>query len=204
MLYSIAEMVDVNSDEDAQEDYEKRIEEEIKKNKDVSRMQNYVYGELSDDERDSSPTLDTSKMSLNVGYKTKKKIYDYQDMIKDISNKSSTNKPGLLVKIKRFLTDKPRNVIAKVAARLRETYRVWLLRANKENDLGKLNGIKNVLRILVKCIDFVMKKLEGLRVNYIERDMENKKLDKNSTDDIFRYNMGINRIKPIKPKQDKK
>ena len=102
------------------------------------------------------------------------------------------SKPNFLIRLKRMLTDKPRNFIAHVAARLRGIYRKWLLKANNEKDQGKLKWYKNILRLILKGIDFVLSKLEGVHVNYTKRmlkDFRKKNPDlKNISDkDAMKY-----------------
>ena len=86
------------------------------------------------------------------------------------------DKPGFLVRLKRFLTDKPRNFIAKVAARLKSTYQNFLNKANKEKDNGKLKWYKNIARIILKGVNWCLSKLENLHVDYDART--NKALGK--------------------------
>ena len=119
-------------------------------------------------------TSDRNKIfdSLDVSYEDKEKWHkltkDYYDK-KLESRPSSYNTQNFLIFLKRIITDKPRNFIAKIAARLRETYRKWLIKANKEKDSGKLKWYKKILRIVLKGIDFLLRKLEGLRINYTSR-----------------------------------
>ena len=89
--------------------------------------------------------------------------------------------------MRKYLLDKPRNVIARVAARLREIYRKWLIKANKEKDSGKIKWYKNVLRVILKCIDFAMKKLEGIHVSYADRIGRNVDKDYKKSTDFSKY-----------------
>ena len=93
----------------------------------------------------------------------------------------SVNDAGFLVKIKRFLTDKPREFLAKCVSRLRETYRKFLLKADKEKEEGKIKWYKNIARKVLQAIDWILRKIEGLKVNYMKRI--EKGLDKKMSED---------------------
>ena len=130
-----------------------------------------------------NPEQRTKKFAdLDTSYEDKKKFWKETDT-------GRTTKANILVKLKRLLTDKPRNFIAHVAARLRETYRKWLAKANKEKDQGNLKWYKNILRVILKCIDFVMRKLEGLHTSGSQRLYKAMSKDGRSDDEIRRaYN----------------
>lgn len=65
-----------------------------------------------------------------------------------------------ITNLKRKLTDAPKNVLAKAAARLREVYRKWLKKANEENASGKQGFFKKIARKIVQVIDWIMRKIE--------------------------------------------
>ena len=112
---------------------------------------------LEETNEDHRYTYDTK--NLNLSYKDKQGFFqtnnDYGSGVvataydkdgKQIGKKFNPADAGFLVKIKRFLTDKPRDVLAKIAARLRETYRKFLLKADKEKEEGKIKWYKNIAR----------------------------------------------------------
>ena len=68
--------------------------------------------------------------------------------------------PNFLVKIKRFLTDKPREYLSRAVARLRQTYRKFLLRADKENDENKIKWYKQIARKILQAVDWVLSKIQ--------------------------------------------
>ena len=117
----------------------------------------------------------------NEDYKNGKVTAYYYDgkenkhfMSKNPMDVTDTN---FLIKIKRFLTDKPRDFLAKVAARLRETYRKWLIKAKQKYNSGEEKWYKRIVRRIVQAIDWILKKIEGMKVNYksrIKKDIENK------------------------------
>ena len=78
--------------------------------------------------------------------------------------------PNFLVKIKRFLTDKPREYLARAVARLRQTYRKFLLRADKENDQDKIKWYKQIARKILQAVDWVLSKIQkAASINYEKR-----------------------------------
>ena len=78
--------------------------------------------------------------------------------------------PNFLVKIKRFLTDKPREYLARAVARLRQTYRKFLLRADKENDQNKIKWYKQIARKILQAVDWVLSKIQkAASINYEKR-----------------------------------
>ena len=72
-------------------------------------------------------------------------------------------------KLLRTLSDKPRDFIAKTAARLREKYRMWLQKANKEHDYGKQKWYKKIARKFMQAVDWCMKKLENMHSSREDR-----------------------------------
>lgn len=139
---------------------------------------------LLEEDYDKDELYDRS--NLDYSYEDKKSMWRANDMAKsgkvdayyyDPKTKkySKSDKPvdftdaNFLVKIKRFLTDKPRDFLAKVAARLRETYRKWLIKAKENHGNGNEKWYKRIARRLVQAIDWILRKIEGLRVNYRKR-----------------------------------
>ena len=90
---------------------------------------------------------------------------------KDGKNQSiNFNDANWLVKIKRFLTDKPRTFLAKCVSRLRETYRKFLIKADKEKESGKIKWYKNIARKILQAIDWILRKIEKFAtINYDKR-----------------------------------
>ena len=69
--------------------------------------------------------------------------------------------PNFLVRIKRFLTDKPREYLARAVARLRQTYNNFLLKADKEKEEGKIKWYKTIARKILQAIDWVLRKIQS-------------------------------------------
>ena len=137
-------------------------------------------------EADDDEDYTYDRKNLNLSYKDKKGYWSlnhdygegkatgwYKDPKTGAYNKS--DKPvdvtdaNFLIKIKRFLTDKPRDTLAKIAARLRETYRKWLLKANQEHDQNKIKWYKQIARRIMQAVDWILQKIEGVKVNYMKR-----------------------------------
>ena len=78
-------------------------------------------------------------------------------------------KAGAIMNLKRKLTDAPKNVLAKVAARLREVYRKWLKKANEEHESGKQGFFKKIARKIMQVIDWIMRKIEKGHTSVRER-----------------------------------
>ena len=74
-----------------------------------------------------------------------------------------------LINLKRKLTDAPKNVLAKAAARLREVYRKWLKKANEEHASGKQGFFKKIARKILQAIDWIMRKIEKGHASVRER-----------------------------------
>lgn len=127
---------------------------------------------------------------LDVSYEDKKKLWDTDKSLEGKRVEYSVWTPGEkegdkwkvttlgtkvgkeyvgALKWIRNLTDKPRDFIAKTAARLREKYRLWLKKANEEHDTGKQKWYKNLARLAMKAIDYCMKKLENIHSSREDR-----------------------------------
>ena len=108
----------------------------------------------------------------------KRQSQQYREGIKKLKGMSTTvgdktikpDDPNFLVKIKRFLTDKPREYLARAVARLRQTYRKFLLRADKENDQNKIKWYKQIARKILQAVDWVLSKIQkAASINYEKR-----------------------------------
>ena len=108
----------------------------------------------------------------------KRQSQQYREGIKKLKGMSTTvgdktikpDDPNFLVKIKRFLTDKPREYLARAVARLRQTYRKFLLRADKENDQDKIKWYKQIARKILQAVDWVLSKIQkAASINYEKR-----------------------------------
>ena len=93
----------------------------------------------------------------------------YEDKMK---NGPDPLKPGFLSKLKKYLLDKPRNFIARMATRLRGLYKNFLEKANQEKSEDKIKWYKNIARIILKGIDWVVDKLQNFHVDYEKRSAE--------------------------------
>ena len=108
----------------------------------------------------------------------KNQANDYREGMKKLKGMSTKvgdktikpDDPNFLVKIKRFLTDKPREYLARAVARLRQTYRKFLLRADKENDENKIKWYKQIARKILQAVDWVLNKIQkAASINYEKR-----------------------------------
>ena len=117
--------------------------------------------------------------SLNMSLKDKEELWDKDKNLEGKRVEYSVWSPGAkegdkwqvttlgstvgkeyagIPKLLRTLSDKPRDFIAKTAARLREKYRMWLQKANQENNTGKQKWYKKIARKIMQAIDWCMKK----------------------------------------------
>ena len=122
-----------------------------------------------------------------------KKLKDYyaaaRKREKDFYNSSITagdetikpDDPNFLVKIKRFLTDKPREYLSRAVARLRHTYAKFLDKANKENDENKIKWYKQIARKILQAVDWILRKIQkaatidyGARLRKAKQDFGQK------------------------------
>ena len=98
------------------------------------------------------------------------------------TQKINFNDGNWIVRLKRFLTDKPRTFLANCVSRLRETYRKFLAKANQENDNGKIKWYKQIARKILQAVDWILRKIEGFAtINYGKRL---QKLGKHNIDQI--------------------
>ena len=115
---------------------------------------------------------DKKEFGLDKSYEDKKKFWDRDASLKgkkmDVTSYIQDS-DGNYHAIKRKLTDAPKNVLAKAAARLREVYRKWLKKANEENSSGKQGFFKKIARKIMQAIDWIMRKIENMHVNNYER-----------------------------------
>ena len=78
-------------------------------------------------------------------------------------NIDDIEKPGFLTKLKRYLLDKPRDFIAKMAVKLRHMYKKWMAKARIERDQGKASIFKRIALKLLQAVDWLMKKLSKIK-----------------------------------------
>ena len=167
----------------------------------------YMLNEASKGEWESDTAYTKKEFGLDKSYEDKKKFWDRDAALKgkkyDVTNynydadkkeytamdfKGLTvgKDMNILVNLKRKLTDAPKNVLAKAAARLRETYRKWLMKANQEHDSGKQAWYKKIARKIMQAVDWIMRKIENMHVNNYERA-------KKDTEDFNRSNRIVNK-----------
>lgn len=70
---------------------------------------------------------------------------------------------SFLEKVKRALINKPREFIAKMAAKLRSLYSNWMNKAKEEENQGKAAWYKKIALKIMKAIDYVMEKLSNYK-----------------------------------------
>ena len=71
--------------------------------------------------------------------------------------------PGFMAKLKRYVIDKPREFLAKMAAKLRNVYKQWLEKAKQESNAGKASFIKKIAAKILQAIDYIMRKIQGTK-----------------------------------------
>lgn len=147
---------------------------------------------------DADAKLKGKKWSASVNFKRNNPL-DFSDLLDPTKVDSETTfggrddfkagKAGAIINLKRKLTDAPKNVLAKAAARLREVYRKWLQKANQEHDTGKQAWYKRIARKIMQAVDWIMRKIEKGHTSVRERTgklaMNTMLLDK-----INRHGMG--------------
>ena len=71
--------------------------------------------------------------------------------------------PGFMAKLKRYVIDKPREFLAKMAAKLRNVYKQWLEKAKQESNAGKASFIKRIAAKILQAVDYIMRKIQGTK-----------------------------------------
>ena len=71
--------------------------------------------------------------------------------------------PGFMTKLKRYIVDKPREFLAKMAAKLRNVYKQWLEKAKQESNAGKASFIKKIAAKILQAVDYIMRKIQGTK-----------------------------------------
>ena len=129
--------------------------------------------EIDDNNKGSSPTTSTSPTPKptpkSSGGSTGGNSSGRGSTKNNKSTASSTSSPapgnpqdpGFLSKLKKYVVDKPREFLAKMAAKLRNVYKQWLDKANKEANAGKASLIKRVAAKILQAVDYIMKKIQG-------------------------------------------
>ena len=67
--------------------------------------------------------------------------------------------------MKKYLINKPKDFLAKMAAKLRNVYKNWLDKANSEANSGNASWYKKIARKIIQTIDWIMQKIENLKSN---------------------------------------
>ena len=143
------------------DDIEKEIDDMETDNKEMNKK---FLTNLSHSERKALRTAGGKALSYAYGSGLSFKDKDGK------TQKLSFNDGNWLVRLKRFLTDKPRTFLANCVSRLRETYRKFLEKANKENDSGKIKWYKQIARKILQAVDWILRKIEGFAtINYASR-----------------------------------
>ena len=112
---------------------------------------------------EAKPYTPTDQKELANYYDKSRKAYkNFMDSKVSIGGETiKPDDPNFLVKIKRFLTDKPREYLSRAVARLRHTYAKFLEKANKENDDNKIKWYKQIARKILQAIDWILKKVQS-------------------------------------------
>ena len=126
-----------------------------------------------------APYTPTDQKELGNYYaaarKREKEFYKQSTTVGDKNIKPDD--PNFLVKIKRFLTDKPREYLSRAVARLRHTYAKFLDKANKENDQDKIKWYKQIARKILQAIDWVLRKIQSAATIHYGARMRKAKSD---------------------------
>ena len=124
----------------------------------------------ADDESTADTTTDQRKLA-DYYKRGRQAITDFGKQSTEVGGeKIKPDDPNFLVKIKRFLTDKPREYLSRAVARLRQTYRKFLLRADKENDENKIKWYKQIARKILQAVDWILRKIQkASTINYTAR-----------------------------------
>ena len=128
--------------------------------------------EIDDNNKGSSPTTSTSPAPKPTPKSSRGSTGGNSSGSTTKNNKSATSStnspapgnpqdPGFLSKLKKYVVDKPREFLAKMAAKLRNVYKQWLDKANKEANAGKASLIKRVAAKILQAVDYIMKKIQG-------------------------------------------
>ena len=65
--------------------------------------------------------------------------------------------------MKQYVYNKPREFLAKMAAKLRNVYKQWLAKAQQESNSGKASLIKRIAAKILQAVDYIMKKIQGTK-----------------------------------------
>lgn len=71
--------------------------------------------------------------------------------------------PGFMAKLKKYVIDKPREFLAKMAAKLRNVYKQWLEKVKQESNAGKASFIKRIAAKILQAVDYIMRKIQGTK-----------------------------------------
>ena len=124
----------------------------------------------ADDESTADTTTDQRKLA-DYYKRGRQAITDFGKQSTEVGGeKIKPDDPNFLVKIKRFLTDKPREYLSRAVARLRHTYAKFLEKANKENDENKIKWYKQIARKILQAVDWILRKIQkASTINYTAR-----------------------------------
>lgn len=95
------------------------------------------------------------------GSSSKEKDQPEKEEPKEEKPKEEPKDQSFLGKVKRALINKPREFIAKMAAKLRSLYSKWMEKAKAEENQGKASWYKKIALKILKTIDYVMSKLSN-------------------------------------------
>ena len=80
-------------------------------------------------------------------------------------NITDPKNPSFVENMKKYLINKPKDFLAKMAAKLRNVYKNWLDKANSEANSGNASWYKKIARKIIQTIDWIMQKIENLKSN---------------------------------------
>lgn len=94
--------------------------------------------------------------------KEESKLNDKTDLVEIQTNQQEKEKINkFVIKIEREAEQKPKSWLAQKIYALRQLYAKWLKKKNEEKDQGKIGFFSNILRLITKGIDFLLKKLQN-------------------------------------------
>ena len=175
---SYNEINDTDYYKECRKELEENLNKSIKKYNDMfpnDKIELYSYKkeEMNDENTDNvsttnndtstatSTSTDTKQEQPKSTHEPKKILPKYMTYKEGDLNDPSD--PSFLTKVKRAVLNKPRDFIAKMAAKLRSLYRVWLSRAKRERNANKASFFKKIAIKILSAVDWLLKKITKVR-----------------------------------------
>lgn len=81
----------------------------------------------------------------------------------NVNNAPNPQNPSFMTQVSRMILNKPRDFLAKMAAKLRMAYRAWMRKAAQEEKSGNAPWYKKIARKIMQAVDYIMKKIQNAR-----------------------------------------